>query len=453
MILIREFTTLDSYISSTEKLPKDFAKITIDNRDIKDCNVFVAIIGERYNPLTELHKLQGKIKFIVYDKNIDIKEEHFNEFIFIKVKNSVKFCEEAASIISRKFQKTKTLFCIAGSNGKTTTKEMISHILKEIKIPFISTYKNNNNNLGVALTLFQIRENTEIAIVELGSNHPGEMAKIHEICAPAYGVVTNIGYTHMEFFPTLDDVFKEEASIFYEINKKNGPKLFFKNEDDDYLKKLDSSICISYGREGMDYAFSFIDNGINVCDKKLGDEYKITNTFITGEHNFFNLALSFIVVKKITTFKVAEILSATQSFKPTSNRSEWINFRNKKVYLDAYNANPSSMEASILAFIKSIGKNNIDDSLFILGDMNELGSHSQKLHLKIGKLLCDLGIKNARFVGRFSGHYKSGLSCGETYVNAMQYRDIHFVEDLSKFSYIFIKGSRSLQLESILDIK
>lgn len=454
MINVNEFSTLKSFVCATGNLKDQVAKITIDNRVIRDENVFVAIVGERYNPLDELSKLKNKIKYIVHENNLELSEKDLKDFVFIKVKNIVSFCQEAAHKIAVNFQRTNTLIAIAGSNGKTTTKEMLDHVLKENKLPYIATQKNNNNHLGVPLTLFQIREETKFAIVELGSNHPHEMEVLNTICEPNFGVVTNIGFTHMEFFPTLNDVFIEESNIFKHIEKSENKKIFFRNDDDEYLSKLEGDFCLSFGFKGKDYSFLFDQGVMTVTTLSNNHLSVIKNSYITGKHNFYNLAVVYVMCKNLTEISELDLLKTLESFKPTPNRGEWKEIAGKKIFLDAYNANPSSMLASIEGFIESVKKDSdLANVVIVIGDMNELGVNSSSLHTELAHKLKALGAKNVRFIGRYASEYQKGFQTGLAFQDAKRYREECFEKDLKEHNYFLIKGSRSLQLESILDIK
>lgn len=450
MLKVKELENIKGFLRSHGELGDEFLKITSDNRDIMDHNTFAAIVGERYNPLSDLEKLRGKIKYIICESTSFTQDLLNDDFVFVEVKNLIEFLQDIGKSIAVNFQKENILIAVAGSNGKTTTKEMLSHALKFCGQSYISTQKNHNNHLGVPLTLFQIRPETKFAVIELGSNHPGEMEVLNQICGPRYGLVTNIGHTHLEFFNGLEEVFKEEANIFEHIKNNKASKIFFKNADDEFLKQLEGEFVIDFGENAKNYKFSYKNLTMNVSDEKAGKEYQITNEYITGEHNFFNLAVTFVILKELSTIAAEKLIEALASFKPTPNRGEWINYQGKKIFLDAYNANPSSMLASIKGFLE---KAEGDKNLIILGDMNELGESSDQLHFELGKKLKELKIKNVRFIGARKESYLRGHDSGQGYKDAEQYKEQAFLEDLQFFNYFLIKGSRSLQLESILDIK
>jgi UDP-N-acetylmuramoyl-tripeptide--D-alanyl-D-alanine ligase len=429
-----------------------------DSRQISNHNLFIAIQGEKYNPLTFLAELREKksVKYIAYTKSFDndiLIKPFINDFIFIETLDSVLFLQELSREWSIQWQTLprRNLIAISGSNGKTTTKEMLNWLLRSsFSEKVISTQKNNNNHIGVPLTVFQIQEDTMVAVVELGSNHPGEMKVVCEASAPNIGFTTNIGFTHMEFFPTLDDVFLEEAYLqkYIELENKHLTKVFFLNERDDFLKKLKNQNKIT-----SIPILKYLNNQITL--EFDNQNYVIENKNITGEHNFINLATSFYIACTLYPELANKFFEATKTFQPTSNRSQWIEFKNKPIYLDAYNANPSSMKAALIGFKNSLDLKgiNISDSQIIIADMNELGHHTETLHGDIGALLNEIGFSNVVFIGRYAEFYrKKYKGNAKIFKNVFEYKDSNFIQDLSRSKAVFIKGSRSLQLEKLIDI-
>lgn len=453
MINLKELSLVSSFLTTTDRLMNVDLILATDNRLLTDENIFIAIVGERFNPLEHLDKvLETGCKFVVYEKNIKSEkliQKYIKDLVFIQVSSIETFIQEAGKLVASKFKsRGGVIIGISGSNGKTTTKEMLYHILdesEESKINHvICTQKNYNNHLGVPFTLFQIGENTKYAIVELGSNHPGEIKVLCEIIKPQFGITTNIGDTHLEFFGNRENVFKEESVLHNYVTKK-----FFVNLDDEFLSTLAGDKKYhSYGKNSKDTKLTFGNNNVSVSGQK------ITNMNITGEHNFYNLAVAFLIA---TELKPADenIKDYAESFKPTSNRSEWIDYKNQKIYLDAYNANPSSMKSSIDGFAQHLGSigANQKDSCLILGDMNELGPDAARFHKETAQLLNDYSFGSVVFVGRHSSDYRSGFSSNCSEFDSSQALLESYEECVAKYKFVFIKGSRSLQLETILDIK
>jgi UDP-N-acetylmuramoyl-tripeptide--D-alanyl-D-alanine ligase len=249
-----------------------------------------------------------------------------------------------------------TVFAISGSNGKTTHKEMLSFILKSLKPhQIVATEKNNNNHLGVPLTLLGVSEETEMVVLELGSNHPGEIKVLCDIAEPSAGITTNIGATHLEFFGSEEKVFEEEAYLYHAVESStHGHGFFLINQDDEHLKGLPlTSGSVSYGvNPGVMARVTLVEEGA-VIDYQ-GKCLKVKNEHITGNHNKLNLITCLFIATHFYPELVNELTEAASHFRPTKNRSEWITFEDRSIYLDAYNANPSSMKAALLGFKESI---------------------------------------------------------------------------------------------------
>lgn len=455
MIKTNDFSICHSYISSTQKIENINVNICTDSRLLTKNDFFLAISGENFNALNFLDKVVAVgCRYVIYSKNSEndqLVETFKKQIIFIETTDTILFLQEITNVLANKFQERGgKLIAISGSNGKTTTKEILYHLLKSVETETICTQKNNNNHIGVPLTLLQITKKTKFAIIELGSNHPGEIEVLCNICNPAIGLVTNIGDTHLEFFENQGNVFKEEGFLYTAVkNCGYNDKLFFKNNDDNFLKELPvDHFVYNFGYNGENFKFS-IDKQEAIVQNN-NNEYTITNKFITGKHNFYNLCVAFIIAKTIDEDNSSKYLQACRSFKPTKNRSEWINLNSSKVFLDAYNANPSSMELAVEGFVESIES---EDYCLILGDMNELGDNSASFHFKLAKKLKEKGFKNFVFVGRFAEDYNAGCEgLGKTFKSTDELKDEFDLNIISKHKYVFIKGSRSLQLESLMDI-
>lgn len=468
MIKLSQLKNFNCVLDYSHNLSENELTISTDSRTYLDEEVFVAISGDNFNAFEYIESVLAKgcrnIVFTANKKNQNLLIQYVKNYTsinFIAVTDSIHFLQEVATNISNKFQQMgKKLICISGSNGKTTTKEMIFHILKELEKNVICTQKNNNNHIGVPLTLLQINKNTEYAIVEFGSNHPGEIKVLCDIANPSIGITTNIGYTHMEFFPTLADVFQEEAYLLDFINKKENSeqRILFINKDDDLLKNMElnkSSVTFGTNAKDLDYSFEIAESKATIS--YAGGSYEVDNSNLTGQHNFYNLCVSVAVVHKTSQISLEKIIKAAQNFTPTKNRSEWTQIDNTQIFLDAYNANPSSMRTALVGFKSRLLKNeiNLKDACAILGDMNELGDHTAKFHLELGEFASQLGFGKVVFVGRYASHYIAHVAEGDaisTYSSTKDLKEIFQQMYLNKFEYIFIKGSRSLQLESLIDI-
>jgi UDP-N-acetylmuramoyl-tripeptide--D-alanyl-D-alanine ligase len=427
--------------------------ICTNSKEIKKGDCFIGIKGERTDGFQYLEK-KHDAAIVVYEKN-EINEQHYQEIknpntCYIKVKDSVKYVQELAKLHCkwwRELNPKNKLIAISGSNGKTTTKEMLAHILNSV-IPgkVIWTQKNDNNHLGVPFTLFKISRNTLVAVVEYGSNHPGEMEALLDISFPNMGITTNIGETHMEFFSDLEAVFKEEALIYSKVTSEKN-HFFLINNDDSYLKNLKGSQRFGLNGE-VAFHYNFRRDQAQMEINK--GEYKVFNSNILGVHNFINLTNAFILALQVFENKKDELLEAAKSFTPSLNRSQWVSFKEKMVFLDAYNANPSSMRLAISEFMEVDGPK----KLLILGDMNELGENSKKYHVELGEYVAKFQNIKVIFIGRFRSFFEDGLGRQPDLVGeSVRSIENEVVELIKQQDITLIKASRSLQLESILAIK
>ena len=362
---------------------------------------------------------------------------------FIYVDDTLKTLQKLANY-HRSIIDTK-IIAITGSNGKTTTKELLSEILsKEFKI--FATKGNLNNHIGVPLSLLRINRECEYAIIELGANHLGEINHLCNIAKPDFGLITNFGYAHIEGFGSFDGVVKGKSELYNYLIEKKG-RLFINLDDVIQKKWLKYRPISTYGQTSKaDFKIEQINN------KGKGTTIKIENLIIEsqlfGDYNFSNIGAS-VAISRFLGVSNQKIKKALELYKPINKRSQVINKKNNKILLDAYNANPSSMIASINSFLK----NNPKNSIAVLGDMLELGFYEKEGHLKIIKLLESSAFEEIFFVGKlFFKFSKESNSFKKT---------IHFFkEKIEAYSYlkkrkfknknILIKGSRKLQLEDTI---
>ncbi len=437
-----------------------------DTRKYHHPGAFVAIPGAKVNPLDLIGDLLMKecpLIFFQQDATNDAKVQELRKTYpgteFIPVSDSVTFLQQLTHRHIQDWKKKNprnTVFAISGSNGKTTHKEMLSFLLHEV-IPgkVVATEKNNNNHLGVPLTLLNVTDRTEIVVLELGSNHPGEIRALCDIAMPSAGITTNIGATHMEFFGTEEKVFEEEAFLYHAVRDvTEGRGLYLINADDPFLRRLErtkGSITFGEDREAQ-AQISYLEDGAVL--HYAGKSLIARNSHITGRHNKLNLITCLFIAEALYPEHSARFVEACKNFRPTKNRSEWIEFEKRPVYLDAYNANPSSMKAALEGFKESVTAQGFDlsDACVVLGDMNELGDTTPQYHKELGQFVRDLGFPHVFFVGRFAAHYLEGNPIGHARTSCAGFKHEYRSECLKKYAIHFIKGSRSLQLESLFDI-
>lgn len=420
-----------------EKLYEIYRKsntVTTDSRKItKDC-IFVALKGEHFDG--------NDFALSVADEGIagcviaDSKKLPEHERIF-HTEDSLKTLQQLAEH-HRKVLGTKVL-SITGTNGKTTTKELITAVLS-MKYKVTSTQGNFNNHLGVPLTLLNIRPYTEIAVVEMGANHPLEIERLCEIAHPDYGIITNIGKAHLEGFGSFQGVINTKNELYRYLRDNKG--FVFLNKDNDILVDLAQGISqITYGSDDKADIHAKISTA-SPCLSINWNNHSI-QTNLVGEYNFENV-MAAVATGKYFNVEENDIIHAIESYIPTNNRSQIIKTEHNNIIMDAYNANPSSMEKSIRNFRNICGENNC----LILGDMLELGKETDNEHNKIIFLTEELHFKRVIFVG--NTFKRTASAKYETFANV---EDLcHYLENnkIKDFD-ILIKGSRGIQLEKVLN--
>lgn len=323
---------------------------------------------------------------------------------------------------------------ITGTNGKTTSKELINSVLNS-ELNCYATKGNFNNHIGVPLSILEINDAHEIAIIEMGANHLNEIDFLCNIAKPTHGVITNIGSAHLEGFRDLQGVINTKSELYKFIKKHKG--LLFVNADDKLLIKLSKEIDKeTYGANG-DYIGNIKDNTPFIKVKFNGN---IISSNLIGDYQFYNIMLAASIGKH---FKITEnsIKKSLEGYIPSNNRSEVISTSKNTIILDAYNANPSSMNAMITSFSKQDYKNKI----CILGDMLELGSYSKKEHSSIINLVSELNL-NAFFIGEeFLEVNNNSFKDREDFETFLKSNPI-------KNKTILLKGSRGIGLEKLVEL-
>lgn len=399
--------------------------IFTDSRKINGKGIFFALRGENFNgnKFVEDAIRDGATYCIVDEKKIS------NNTNIIYVENVLKTLQELA--IHHRNQLSIPIIGITGSNGKTTSKELIYQVLKS-EINCYATKGNLNNHIGVPLSILEINSKHEIAIIEMGANNLNEINFLCNILKPTYGIITNIGAAHLKGFQNLDGVIKTKNELYEYIDKYNGT--LFVNNEDKLLMKLSSNIRkITYGKNGLIKGKPLKSETVQEIQFK---NKNITSQLI-GDYQFYNIMLA-ISVGEHFSITLKNIKKAIKDYIPSNNRSEIIKTKKNILILDAYNANPSSMKAMIISFSKKKYKN----KLCILGDMLELGVHSYNEHKKIAKLIKKLNIK-VIFIG------KEFLKVNQHAFESRIYFEDFLKQNPIKNHTILLKGSRSISLEKL----
>jgi UDP-N-acetylmuramoyl-tripeptide--D-alanyl-D-alanine ligase len=408
-------------------------KITTDSRNIPEGAVFFALRGENFNGNDFAEKAVGNGASIavVDDQRFLGKEK------YVVVQDTLLALQELAKLY-RKDLKAKFIG-ITGSNGKTTTKELIREVLTaDFKVQ--ATVGNFNNHIGVPLTILSLSSDLDFAIIEMGANHIGEIARLCEITQPDFGLITNIGKAHLEGFGSFEGVIKAKSELYKYMNKAKGP--VFINSDNQLLESLSGNLGkISYGKNTDAFCSGEVVSSFPFLEIKTKNEI-IVSTSLVGIYNFENVMAS-LCVGKYFGIDEEKIKQAIESYKPDNNRSQVIETKNNTLIMDAYNANPTSMEAAINNFSESTYENKI----LILGEMLELGKDSKKEH----ELIVELALK---------GNFEQILLSGNEYSDRLVGDNILMFKNSDKLaSYlekkritnktILVKGSRGNKLEKI----
>ncbi|AUS04708.1 UDP-N-acetylmuramoyl-tripeptide--D-alanyl-D-alanine ligase [Pseudotamlana carrageenivorans] len=407
-----------------------------DTRTIQTDDIFFALKGDNFNGNTYASKaLEAGAKFAVIDEASAHTSQHT-----ILVENVLQTLQELASF-HRNYLGIP-IVALTGSNGKTTTKELINAVLSQ-KYSTTATKGNLNNHIGVPLTLLSMNKTTEIGIVEMGANHLKEIAFSCHIAKPDYGYITNFGKAHLEGFGGVERVIKGKSEM-YQYLTNHGKTIFVNAHDPIQIEKTKQAKIYTFGKSDHK-----VDVGVNYIDAQpfvscAYHNYAIQSHLI-GDYNFNNIAAAITIGHY---FKVDDsaIKTAIESYIPTNNRSQIITKASHKIILDAYNANPTSMRAALLNLEKQEGT-----KIAILGDMFELGKDAHKEHTEIVKLATALEIDKIYFIGENFNNvqeYSEKLTLYPSF-EAFQAKNpnLDFLN-----ATILIKGSRGMALERVLDL-
>jgi len=422
-------------LSEIQKLYDVFEKypaISTDSRNIVKDSIFFALKGDHFDGNEfAMNALEDGASFAVID-NPRFKTDNR----FILVENVLNTLQLLAGEHRKKLN--IPVIGITGSNGKTTTKELIAAVLST-QYNCRATKGNLNNHIGVPLTLLSMNCQTEIAVVEMGANHIGEIDDLCRIAVPDFGIITNIGKAHLEGFLTIENIIQTKSALYRSVEKFG--KTVFVNADDSLLMTLsDKQNRYTYSRETAgDVNAHLICTDVYLTLEWMGHVMK-TNLF--GVYNIYNV-LAAITIGKYFKISDDNIVKAIKSYNPVNNRSQLIKTKRNTVVMDAYNANPTSMEAAIKSFLVM----NSDSKVLILGDMLELGNDSLQEHKNIISLIANQGIRDVFLVGEmFSAaadkHFKT---FGNVDALKAYLEEKHFVEKT-----ILVKGSRGIRLETAL---
>ena len=411
-------------------------KVTTDSRKVEEDAVFFALKGENFdaNDFALQVAEAGVASLVVADRKTLPQHERL-----LIVDDTLKALQELAAY--HRQQSKAIVLSITGTNGKTTTKELVSAVLAK-KYRIIHTMGNLNNHIGVPLTLLSIKPDTEIAVVEMGANHPGEIDFLCKIANPDYGLITNIGKAHLEGFGCFEVIIDTKTALYRHV-KTHGKALFVNQANPLLWEQSEGQERISYGR----HCAAFCPVAPGACNPYLSVIWRkhLVQTRLVGSYNFENVAAA-IGVGQYFGVEESDIIAALEAYTPTNSRSQVINTEKNRVIMDAYNANPTSMRAALINFHTICG----EQHLLILGDMRELGTASEEEHRNILRLMKELGFKEALLVGQnfFSYNENPDWKTFDNVTNLCQYLESHPISGKT----ILVKGSNSIQLGKVLPL-
>ena len=406
--------------------------VSTDTRKIIPNSIFFALKGPNFDGNDyAIEAIKKGASYAVIDKDL---ESDLNQDSLIKVENALESLQNLAKF--NRLKSSAKVIALTGSNGKTTTKELFKSII-EIKYNTVCTDGNLNNHIGVPLSLLKIKPDTEIAIIEMGASNFGEIEFLTNLTHPDIGYITNFGKAHLEGFIDLDGVVRAKTELYNWLIKNN--KTLLINHDDIEQKKFLNNNTISFGNnDNSNYHFVNISkNYVSVKSNGI-----TVNTNLYGDYNFSNLCAA-ISIGLYFKIDINDISKKLKNFNLSINRSEFIEKNNKKIILDAYNANPTSMKSAIESFEKIDG-----NKMVILGDMYELGKHEEKEHEEVIKLCNSKKIDKCIFIGQIFYRLKNNNSSNYFYKNKGD-----FFENNNQINEtnILIKGSRGMKMEEIFN--
>lgn len=422
-------------IPSLHRLFLQHPEVSTDSRNIPENGIFFALKGPNFDGNRfALEALQKGASYAVVNN-----PEVAQDARFILVEDTLKTLQALAAF-HRVYCKTPIL-ALTGSNGKTTTKELFAAVLQK-RFKTLATLGNLNNEIGVALTLLRLQPETEMAVVEMGANHQGEIAFLCNMAQPDYGYITNFGKAHLEGFGGVEGVIKGKSEMFNYLISAS--KTIFWNADDPIqegkLTNYPNTFGFSQEPDKSNQTIVFL--GADPYVRLLVEETQI-HTQLIGAYNFTNCAAA-ALVGLYFGISGEDIRTALEQYLPNNNRSQLMQKGTRQIILDAYNANPSSMTAALHHFqnLESNGK------VAILGDMFELGVDAEQEHLSIGKLAQSLGLSRLYLVGQ---------NFAKTQLAEAKYPDLDALKTalslnpIPEGATLLIKGSRGMALERVLN--
>ncbi|HOI32967.1 MAG: UDP-N-acetylmuramoyl-tripeptide--D-alanyl-D-alanine ligase [Bacteroidales bacterium] len=411
--------------------------VSTDSRNLKKDAIFFALRGDNFDGNQYvLQAIENGAVAAVSDRT------EYKDHPQVWVVDDTLSALQQLALMHRKAMPVRVIG-ITGSNGKTTTKELVAAVLSK-KYKVLHTTGNLNNHIGVPLTLLQLKPDTELAVIEMGANHQGEIAALSRLAMPDFGLITNIGKAHLEGFGSFTGVINAKSELYAYLDDHGGK--VFVNTDNALLERLSHKMNrFTYGQNNKAEVYGELvsDDPFLTLVWEYQSRQAMIHTQITGQYNFENI-MAAVAVGNFFEVETSEIVEAIENYLPANHRSQLIETDRNQLLMDAYNANPTSMEAALMNFSKRCGRR----SMLILGDMLELGNESEAEHANILKLVIDLGFRNVVLVGPEFEKVYAGNDW--IHVNKVEELISRYKDEAPTGYEILIKGSRGIRLEKLL---
>ena len=411
--------------------------IVTDTRKIKPGDIFFALKGPNFNGNHFAEQaLAAGAAYAVVDEEINPGDERI-----IKIEDTLLTLQQLAKQHREQFSHIPFI-AITGSNGKTTTKELIHSVLSSSYKTY-TTEGNLNNHIGIPLTLLKIKSDAEMAVIEMGANNPKEIEGYCKYVQPTYGLITNFGRAHLQGFGSIEGVRKAKSELFNYLRENNGTA--FVNADDEFMVKFSEGIknIITYGVVNGQVKGKILDSQTFLKVGIIGQSStENIQTQLVGEYNLPNVLAS-VTIAKYFDVPGEKIKAAIENYSPSNSRSQLTTQGSNTIILDAYNANPDSMKVAIENFAKMEGNNKI----LMLGAMMELGKESLYEHEQIVNIIKQFNWYKVILVGSSFNEIKNPFINFENATEAKEW----FKEQRFQNAHILIKGSRSMQMEKVLE--
>lgn len=414
--------------------------VSTDTRKIDPGNIFFALKGPNFNANEFAPKaLELGASVVVIDDPAFFIEDDERYFL----------CEEVLTTLQKlanhhRHQLQIPVIGLTGSNGKTTSKELLHAVLKQ-KFNTLATIGNLNNHIGVPLTLLRIKPEHEIAIIEMGANKQGDIKELCDIAEPTHGFITNIGKAHLEGMGGPEGVLKTKTELFQFLRERKGT-VFINSQDpilSNMAKRFEKPVLYPGKGDFCEVNFLGADPFVKFSFAGVEGEHL---TSLIGAYNFGNIANA-LTIGKYFGVEMDKAIAGIVNYKPENMRSQLIEKRSNLIILDAYNANPSSMEVAIRTFGQMTGKKH---KMVILGDMFELGEHAEAEHRRLGEIVSEYPIDKVCFTGKLIVTALEKAPKALYFPDPFSFRN--WLQDSQLEDYlILIKGSRGMKLEGLVD--